>query len=294
MAKSFTLLMGSVVKKAIASASLTITSTKKKHAKFSASGAQRWLTCVASTRLIEYLGGEDQDSIYAQEGNDAHAVLEWLGRTPDASNSEIRALYKQHPKEMVDYALDTIHRYEKLAAKLHKPKILIDREVKLPVKLKGQFGTADVIIVEEFGTLYVIDYKYGAGVKVYAKENEQMIYYALGVAEEYGFNFTKVVLIIAQPRNTGKSGEVFDTWSTNVATLKKWQKIFNVGIDKALAVPGTLKFLMSKKAPYSAGKKQCRFCPAQPICPAWPKMETEEALSAFDDWDGFDDLKDCG
>ena len=44
------------------------------------------------------------------------------------------------------------------------------------------FGTADCILTQG-NTLYVIDFKYGKGVPVSAKENPQMMLYALGAYE---------------------------------------------------------------------------------------------------------------
>ena len=55
----------------------------------------------------------------------------------------------------------------------------------------GMFGTVDAAVAEIFGRLVVIDFKYGAGVAVEPKDNTQMIYYALGIAHEYDYNFTR-------------------------------------------------------------------------------------------------------
>jgi len=49
---------------------------KKKHSKYSPSGAHRWVNCPASIKLCE--GLESKSSKYAAEGTDAHEVCEYF------------------------------------------------------------------------------------------------------------------------------------------------------------------------------------------------------------------------
>lgn len=52
--------------------------------------------------------------------------------------------------------------------------------------------------------LFITDLKYGKGVKVEAKDNSQLMLYALGAYREFSFAFERdiedVVMTIAQPR----------------------------------------------------------------------------------------------
>jgi hypothetical protein len=53
--------------------------SKRKHSKFAASSAKRWLNCPGSVRLSEKAPPQFE-SIYAKEGTDAHECLEFLVR----------------------------------------------------------------------------------------------------------------------------------------------------------------------------------------------------------------------
>jgi hypothetical protein len=135
----------------------------------------------------------------------------------------------------------------------------------------GMFGTVDAAIVELFGVLWVIDYKYGKGRTVTAEENTQMIYYALGLAHKYDFNFEKVRLVIAQPRVVHKDG-IFRHWDMSIEQLVEWTEKFKNGV-KACKDPF---------ADLNPGR-WCWFCPAQAICPAVESNEKNDAQTSFDE-----------
>ena len=62
-------------------------------------------------------------------------------------------------------------------------------------------GTADAVIIAD-GTMEIIDFKYGKGVKVSAVKNPQMQIYALGAYSQFSFeyNIQRVRMTIVQPR----------------------------------------------------------------------------------------------
>lgn len=85
---------------------------------------------------------------------------------------------------------------------------------------RGAQGTADAVIpsVDE---LIIVDLKYGRGVKVDAKDNEQLQLYALAALEAFDFAgpFQRVRLVIVQPR----LGHL-DEWVYSVAELHAFKQ----------------------------------------------------------------------
>ena len=242
---------------------------KKLHAKFSASGSERWINCPGSIALSAKAPAQ-VDSVYAKEGTDAHTVLEFVMKNRKVpSNKVVGALKRQWPMAMITHAIETAGNIYKLVPK--DAELLCETRVDLEFVDEGMFGTVDAAIVELFGTLWVIDYKYGAGRLVDPKENTQMIYYALGIAHKFHFNFADVVLAIAQPRIVHRDG-FFRTWRMEVTELMAYESFFKKKVAAA----------KSPNAPLKAGR-WCFFCPAQSICPAVNASQFEEAQRDFDD-----------
>jgi hypothetical protein len=147
---------------------------------------------------------------------------------------------------------------------------LVETKVDLSFIYPDTFGTVDVAIAEEFGELDVIDFKYGAGIPVDPEENPQLIYYALGIAHLYDFNFKHVNLIIVQPR-TPHSGGIFKTWRISIEDLIMWRERFESGIQRATAL-----------APKLSAGDWCKFCPAASICPEISQNVLKQAQIDFE------------
>jgi hypothetical protein len=241
---------------------------KKLHAKFSASGSERWLNCPGSIALSEKAPPKE-DSVYAKEGTTAHEVLEFVMRNRQKRAESVMAvLQRKYPPTMIHHAVETCGKILKLVPK--GAELLCETRVELDFVKPGMFGTVDAAIVELFGTLWVIDYKYGAGRLVDPEANTQMIYYALGIAQKYNFNFEQITLAIAQPRIVHKDG-FFRTWTMQPEELMQWKRIFKLGVEQC-------------EDPFAELKvgRWCFFCPAQSICPATEDRQFDEAQSDFD------------
>lgn len=168
------------------------------HSRLPPSKAYQWSRCTASVKFIA-----DNDavlpkdsSVYADEGTRAHAVLtaqlkHTLGQVPD--NEEMRVI--------IDKLVTFIH-------SLIRPgdQLFVDQRVPL-FYLKSERGTLDVSIIGP-GRVVVLDLKYGAGVSVYAENNEQIAIYAesqIQMLAEPVDSATPVHLIIYQPRDRNDS-----------------------------------------------------------------------------------------
>lgn len=249
--------------------------TEKAHATYSASGSKRWVECAGSIKLAEKAPPE-KESAFAAEGTEAHAVHETLLQC--AINAPFKLpklaleLKKSHDPEMVDHALGSVNWIMDEAAKYHEPLVLCETEARYDHLEPGQFGTTDAAIVEEYGTLTVIDFKYGAGLVVYPDENTQGILYAIAIAHLYHYNFRRVRIVITQPRAEDDEGKTIRVWETSIDDLILWEKKLKK------AIQATKK----PDAPLRSGE-WCRFCPAKTICPEISNLAFREAQTDFDD-----------
>ena len=194
-------------------------SSPKHHALLSASSANRWLSAPPLPRLEQYFPHSTTSA--AAEGTAAHALGEYkihrlLGDKFKRPSSD----YQSDEMESLtdDYASYVMEQYSK--AKKYAPDAIIRAEQKLDFSkyVTEGFGTGDCVIVSDH-LLHIIDFKYGKGVRVEAKNNPQMKLYAIGALEMFGalYNIDEVETTIFQPRMANIS-----TWTINAKELMHW------------------------------------------------------------------------
>lgn len=196
------------------------------HALLSPSAAHRWINCTAAPRLEADV--EDKGSEFAAEGTLAHAycaqkLKAFLGLPTDGEAKEIAELNdRYHTGEMDEYT-DTyktivLEKFNAARAKTKDALLLIETRLDFSEYVPDAFGTADAIIIAD-GTMEVIDFKYGKGVKVSAVDNPQMKIYALGAYVKFSFEYKidRVRMTIIQPRI-----ENFSEWELSVSELMVW------------------------------------------------------------------------
>ncbi|ENW7558981.1 DUF2800 domain-containing protein [Salmonella enterica] len=135
------------------------------------------------------------------------------------------------------------------------------------------FGTADLVAVMPDGMLIVGDLKTGRH-KVLAKENKQMMLYALGLLRVYKrlYDITAVRLVIFQPYAGGA-----DEWDTTPEALEQFGKFASKAALKAIdAFQRGKKGL--KPADFRPGNDACQWCRFSERCTA--KMK---AVGSADD-----------
>lgn len=230
-----------------------INHAERDHALLSASGAKRWLACTPSARLEEYF--PEVVSKYAEEGTKAHETAEKIltalieGRKrPAFRNAEVKEI-NQNLQPYIEYVWNL---YNELAEENGDAVIFLETKVDFSDYVPEGFGTGDVIILSG-ETLHIIDLKYGKGVAVSAKGNEQLRLYALGAVKLYGdiYDIDTVVTHIAQPRLDSYSHE-----EISLEDLTKWAE--KVVKPKAIeAFEGTGAFIDGD---------HCQFCKAAAIC----------------------------
>lgn len=248
------------------------------HALLSASGAYRWLTCTPSARL-EDEAGKDDGSDYAKEGTWAHELAEvelryaldrltlndYAERKADLINSEYFSADNLEAVEAyVGYVLD-VWRDAKTAdpfAEIH-----IEDKVDLSAYVPEGYGTNDVVILAA-SRLYVIDLKFGRGVRVSAMENPQLKLYGLGAVEKHGilYDLQYVVLAIHQPRVSSPS-----EFLLGVDELLTWAEE-TVKPKAALAFEGKGDFVPGT---------HCHFCKVASRCRALAEENLKLAAHDF-------------
>lgn len=253
------------------------TSEEKAHATFGASSSERWLNCPGSIALSEK-APPPPESKYAKEGTDAHACLEFLLRNFAGLVAARKEARKRWPAEMVDHAEDAVHYILSRYDELDGAELLIETRVDAsPFTMSGQFGTLDVALVEDFGRLIVMDYKYGAGhaVDPYHREkgraNSQLAYYGLALSHQYNHWFDSVELVVIQPRAFHEAGPI-RSYEMSLDELRSWHQVFRDAVMET----------GDPRAPLRAGD-WCRWCPAAVICPKLKGDALKDAQVVFRD-----------
>lgn len=231
----------------------------REHAMLSASSAHRWLNCPPSAVASEAY--PDQDTEFTREGTLAHEVAEMVAADRNLpENGDFNDLDGQVTREMIECAV-SYRDYIDEHKKSNDAFVLLEQRVDFSPWVPDGFGTCDCLIIEG-DTLTVIDYKYGLGVTVDAKDNPQMKLYALGALNDFGFAYDvkKVEMHIFQPRLNNISVD-----GLTVDELLTWaDKTVKPIAQKAAKGKGT----------YSAGS-HCKFCPHAGRCRALTKTCTE-------------------
>lgn len=238
--------------------------SEREHALLSASSAHRWLVCPPSAVASEAY--PETDTEFTREGTLAHEVAEYVAKMPDPFgvwdlDADIRNRFGADvTQEMIDSALEYAA-YIQEQTKNPDAVVLLEQRVDFSPWVPDGFGTCDCIIIQN-DTLTVIDYKYGAGVKVEAQGNPQTKLYALGALNDFGFAYDvkKVELHIFQPRMDNISRD-----DITAEDLQTWAE-------------KTVKPIAQKaakgKGDYKPGE-HCKFCPHAGRCRSLTKVCTE-------------------
>lgn len=251
----------------------------KTHSKLSASGAHRWFECPGSVALCDLIPPKP-DSEFSTEGTNAHAFMEFLlkrsGVTGPAALPNARYYIGKEKEckldfkiseEMADHVQAFVDRVLWQFHQLPGAELLVEKRFHLKHIHPDLFGTADVVLVQPFGKIYVIDFKYGAGIGVEVEENPQLLYYGLGAS--HGEDFSEIVLAIFQPRHDHEAGP-WREWATSPEYMTKFAKTLK---QKAIET-------QKPDAPFSEGE-HCRFCNAAGVCPQLHKKAITAAQTDF-------------
>ena len=237
-----------------------------KHAVLSASSSKQWIHCPPSARLQEPFPNDS--SVFAEEGTWAHELCEYkvkkyLHERKKRPQSEF---YTEEIEQATDiYAEFVISIIEGMKRNGVEPLCFVEERLDFSNIVPEGFGTGDMIILgkdeQGRGLIHICDYKNGKGVFVDAHENSQMMLYATGALNAYGYIYEIEIvrMSIIQPRL-----ENISTYEMTADDLRTWGE----------SIKPIAQMAFEGKGAQNSGE-WCRFCRAKPVC----KACMEEALA---------------
>lgn len=250
---------------------------ERDHAILSPSSAKRWINCTPSALLAEEAGSKS--SVYAEEGTLAHEIAEYaltkyLEGEYDPIIDDAVPLKNEHLEnplfgvDMADYIRSYCEYVIGEGYEMQKQdggcQTFLERRVDITDFAPDSFGSVDVTLVSD-KTIHIIDLKYGAGVKVYADMNEQMLMYALGTLKSLETDhIEKIRMTIAQVRL-----DHYDTFEMSKEDLLAWaEKVLKPAAKRA--IQGVGKQVIGS---------WCGFCPVKAQC----RAQRDAILADFDE-----------
>jgi hypothetical protein len=238
------------------------------HSPFGGSVAARVLRCPASVGLVEKVPPHlRKASAYAERGTALHtatAILIERERTLEDLVGETIEGYRITADD-VENALRPALAYAEALLDEPGAEYYLESHVAFPTV--GAFGTAD-LLVRIGATVHVVDFKFGAGVRVLALHpdgnedilNAQLLFYAAAARHSFpGFvsGADEIVLTILQPQSIEPDAEMVSSVAVTHAELDAFIAVYHAACEEALSA-----------APRLERGAWCRFCAARPICPA--------------------------
>ena len=210
------------------------------HALLSASSVNRWLSAPPLPRLEQYL--PHSTSSAASEGTAAHDLGKYkihrllgdqfMHPVSDYQSDEMESLTD-------DYASYVLEQYTQAKQYAADTTISVEQKLDFSKYVPDGFGTGDCVIVSDH-LLHIIDFKYGKGVRVKAKNNPQLDLYVIVALEMFSslYNIDEVETTIFQPRMANIS-----TWTINAKKLMHWANTeLKEKAELAFAGQGTVRY----------------------------------------------------
>lgn len=254
--------------------------TKRAHAPFAPSSAERWLACPSATRYAALLPPQ-ADTEHTTFGTACHELAEAILRgnldegafTPIATaKAEAWATawgktepITEHVLAMLGVALPYVEYVNDRTRDFLDAGLVRRLEERVTIAGKDCWGSLDCSLYVPFDFLEIIDLKGGAGKCVDPENNVQLMTYAVGEAERYDWAFDRVILTIVQPRRSDGRDAVIP-WECSATELRAFGKQIKLAIKRAKALD----------AQPIAGD-HCGWCVAKALCPA----QREQALACL-------------
>jgi CRISPR/Cas system-associated exonuclease Cas4 (RecB family) len=230
--------------------------TERAHARLSASRAERFMTCPGSVRLEAQMPPEPAGEAAAL-GTMLHELSEKILRGEEIDNPDLDPDHLQMAQSYADYV-------NGISANPRKKLIEVNVDAGLKSLHQALGGTADAVIVDG-DHLHVIDAKFGR-VLVEAKDNKQLLTYALGVMRQFNAPASiQCTMHIFQPR-AGHS-----KWTVSGMDL----------ITHGLELKKAADLALSPDAPTNPSPDACKYCKAKTICPSMRQKVQDNARKDF-------------
>lgn len=244
------------------------------HSHLGPSSAERWINCPGSVKASR--NHPRKSSVYAAEGSAAHYLADLLHRGGGFSAGDI-VQCDGHEFTVTPEWIKHILAFDDWCSEMPGDQ-LSEVRVHYEAWIPDGFGTIDRAALQN-GLCHIRDLKFGQGVQVFAKENEQLMVYGLGLIADYGwlYDIQGFELGIDQPRLGHR-----DVWEISRTDLTNWA--FDVLVPAFSRVQKGEEF---KAGPW------CQFCPFKFDCAVRANQGLAEVLADFEDLDAADpELKD--
>jgi len=277
------------------------------HAKLSPSSAYRWFACPGSPVMEKHF--ENKSSKFADHGTAAHTLSEHcLATKTDASdyagghvNIKTGKVHKAGGEgngifEIDDEMVEGVQTYLDTVRSFIAPGDDVEIECKLDLThIEGmEFGTGDFLRYRSSEKhLVICDLKYGKGVPVEVKQNEQLLTYADGTAKRFhNRGLDKVTMVIVQPRCPPPKEDSDVVWLNPEGTARSWTidalDLAEFRFDLTAAAAKTREAECWEGAAdfhqrFTVAGDHCKFCRAAPTCPTIKKFALAEAELEFGD-----------
>ncbi|MCD8154871.1 MAG: DUF2800 domain-containing protein [Clostridiales bacterium] len=221
-----------------------------------AAASERWMNCPPSARLCE--SARDKSFDYAAEGTEAHSLCEYkLKLALGIQSKDPTGNLRWYDPEMENCASRYASYIMELVAGIKKacsdPIVRIEQRLDFSRYVPDGFGIGDCLVIGD-GTLYVIEFKYGKGVRVSAENNPQMMCYSLGALELFDgtCDINTVCMMIFQPRRNNISH-----FTIPKNKLLSWAET-DLASTAQLAYNGGGDFVCGGWCQFCAVKAECR------------------------------------
>jgi hypothetical protein len=244
------------------------------HSKFGGSVAARIIGCPGSVDLIAKVPAYlRKPSAYADRGTACHAAIVLL--LAEDTHALVESLAGKTfgsytiTHDDIENALRPAYAHVETLLDTPGAEYYLEQRVVFPA-IPNTWGTVDLLI--RIGRIiHVIDFKFGAGVRVLALSpdgdedviNSQLLFYAAAARHSLpGFfaGVESIVLTIVQPMSIEPDAEMVTSVTVTNAELDAFIVAYRTACEEALA-----------DAPRLERGSWCRFCPAKPICPEFTK-----------------------
>src|SRR5262249_32982787 len=209
--------------------------------------AGRVLRCPASVRLVEKVPAHLRRlSIHAERGTACHAAMVRLINETEDLKSLVGKTINSYTitRDDAENALRPVYAYVDALLDTPGAEFYLERHVTFPT-IAGAFGTTD-LLVRIGATVHVLDFKFGAAVRVralYADGDEdvlnaQLMFYAAAARHslpEFFAGVENIVLTILQPMSIEPDDEMVSTVTVAHAELDEFISIFRASCDEALS-----------------------------------------------------------
>lgn len=242
----------------------------RQHAVLSPSKASRWMACPGSWVLENAYKDDDQGSDYAAEGTRLHGYVSRLLQAAADSTVLDASLgaEDQDNQDAVQFCLD----FARSLQADHPGSSLVETSIAIDAwtKEKGAKGSVDFAHYTD-SDLWVVDWKFGRGVRVNAERNPQISLYGLGIYEivKQFTDVRTIHLVIVQPFMDSISD-----WTISVDELARQGRI----IKQKASICKAQRLLPADELTLVPRSDVCQFCKAKADCPALREL----AESAFE------------